>query len=95
MCGSSSPNQFRRLSRGGWAHLVTETMERNPEIGFASYDRLFPSQDNMPSGGFGNLIALPLQHAPRLVGNSVFLDTNFEPHADQFVSFDASPHGAC
>src|SRR5215471_9201063 len=51
-------------------HLVTEAMERNPDIGFASYDRFFPSQDNMPAGGFGNLIALPLQHGPRLSGNS-------------------------
>jgi hypothetical protein len=71
------------LARRLGAHLVTETMERNPDIGFASYDRFFPSQDNMPSGGFGNLIALPLQHAPRLAGNSVFLDTNFEPYSDQ------------
>jgi superfamily II DNA or RNA helicase len=38
----------------------------------------------MPAGGFGNLIALPLQHGPRLAGNSLFLDTNFEPHADQW-----------
>ncbi len=42
------------------AALMTETMERRPEIGFASYDRLFPNQDSMPAGGFGNLIALPL-----------------------------------
>src|SRR6185295_4533975 len=41
--------------------LLTRTMNRRPEIGFKSYDRLFPSQDTMPSGGFGNLIALPLQ----------------------------------
>jgi superfamily II DNA or RNA helicase len=73
------------LARRLGAHLVTETMERNPDIGFASYDRFFPSQDNMPSGGFGNLIALPLQHSPRLAGNSVFLDANFEPHADQWA----------
>jgi superfamily II DNA or RNA helicase len=66
-------------------HLVTETMERNPDIGFASYDRFFPSQDNMPSGGFGNLIALPLQHGPRLAGNSVFLDADFDPHTDQWA----------
>jgi hypothetical protein len=52
------------------AHLVTETMERNPDIGFSSYDRFFPSQDNMPAGGFGNLIALPLQHGPRLAGRA-------------------------
>jgi hypothetical protein len=56
------------------AHLITETMERNPDIGFSSYDRFFPSQDSMPAGGFGNLIALPLQHGPRSAGNSLFLD---------------------
>ena len=54
------------LARRLGAYLVTETMERNPDIGFSSYDRFFASQDNMPAGGFGNLIALPLQHSPRL-----------------------------
>ncbi len=73
------------LARRLGAHLVTETMERNPDIGFSSYDRFFPSQDTMPAGGFGNLIALPLQHGPRLVSNSLFLDANFEPHADQWA----------
>src|SRR6266568_8882477 len=43
------------------SHLLTETMENRPEIGFGSYDRLFPNQDTLPRGGFGNLIALPLQ----------------------------------
>lgn len=56
-------------------------MERNPDMGFESYDRLFPSQDTMPAGGFGNLIALPLQHGPRQSGNSVFLDDDLQPHA--------------
>ncbi|MDE0219679.1 MAG: restriction endonuclease subunit R, partial [Spirochaetaceae bacterium] len=70
----------RRL--GAW--LLTESMEHNPDIGFESYDRLFPSQDTMPAGGFGNLIALPLQHGPRQSGNSVFLDDGFEPHVDQW-----------
>ena len=45
--------------------LITETMEKRPEIGFTSYDRFFPSQDTMPLGGFGNLIALPLQRKAR------------------------------
>jgi hypothetical protein len=45
--------------------LLTRTMNRRPEIGIKSYDRLFPSQDTMPSGGFGNLIALPLQRHAR------------------------------
>jgi hypothetical protein len=44
-----------------------------------SYDRLFPSQDTMPRGGFGNLIALPLQHGPRQQGNTVFLDDQLQP----------------
>lgn len=65
--------------------LITETMERHPEIGFDSYDRFFPSQDTMPAGGFGNLIALPLQNAPRQNGNSVFVDDELRPHPDQWV----------
>ena len=57
--------------------LVTSAMDLNPEIGFESYDRLFPSQDTLSVGGFGNLIALPLQKRPRQEGNSVFLDDDF------------------
>ena len=66
-------------------HLLTEAMENNPDIGLKSYDRLFPSQDTLPDGGFGNLIALPLQGGPRESGNSLFLDDEFEPHADQWA----------
>ena len=46
-------------------YLITETMSRRHQLSMDSYDRLFPSQDTMPRGGFGNLIALPLQHEPR------------------------------
>lgn len=67
------------------AALITEAMERCPEIGFESYDRFFPSQDTMPAGGFGNLIALPLQRLPRGKGNSVFLDGHLEPYPDQWA----------
>jgi superfamily II DNA or RNA helicase len=73
--------EARRLG----ALLVTATMERCPDIGFDSYDRFFPSQDIMPTGGFGNLIALPLQNRPRADGNSVFLDDDFRPHGDQWA----------
>jgi hypothetical protein len=66
------------------ALILTETMERHPEIGFESYDRFFPNQDTMPAGGFGNLIALPLQRSPRKQGNSVFLDDRFQPYEDQW-----------
>jgi len=73
-------SQARRLG----SFILTETMDRRPEIGLNSYDRFFPSQDTMPKGGFGNLIALPLQKKPREKGNSVFLDENFIPHQDQW-----------
>ena len=64
--------------------LLTRTMERRHEIGLDSYDRLFPSQDTLPKGGFGNLIALPLQKGPREHGNSVFLNELFEPYPNQW-----------
>jgi hypothetical protein len=60
-------------------------MDRCPDVGFDSYDRFFPSQDTMPVGGFGNLIALPLQNRPREKGNSVFVDDDFRPHEDQWA----------
>ena len=44
--------------------VLTRTMERRHQLGLDSYDRFFPSQDTMPKGGFGNLIALPLQGVP-------------------------------
>ena len=65
--------------------LLTRTMNRRPEIGFKSYDRLFPSQDTMPSGGFGNLIAMPLQRAARENGNSVFINDELKPYDDQWA----------
>jgi hypothetical protein len=59
-------------------------MERRHQPGLRSYDRLFPNQDTMPAGGFGNLIALPLQKVPRRAGNSVFVDDYLEPFPDQW-----------
>ncbi len=67
------------------AFLLTETMKRRPETGFQSYDRFFPNQDTMPRGGFGNLIALPLQASARREGNSVFVDADFRPIRDQWA----------
>ena len=66
------------------SYILTETMEHYPEIGFQSYDRLFPNQDTMPIGGFGNLIALPLQYNPRQNKNSVFVDEHFIPYENQW-----------
>jgi len=60
-------------------------MERRPDIGLDSYDRLFPNQDTMPHGGFGNLIALPLQRGSRKQDNTVFLDSALVPWTDQWA----------
>ena len=59
-------------------------MQLRGELSFKSYDRFFPNQDTMPVGGFGNLIALPLQGRARKTGNSVFVDENFTPYPDQW-----------
>jgi superfamily II DNA or RNA helicase len=72
------------LARKLGCALLTRTMERWHQIGFESYDRFFPSQDTMPKGGFGNLIALPLQHGPRKKENSVFLDDSLDSAEDQW-----------
>ncbi|MBX3417080.1 MAG: hypothetical protein KF851_05710 [Pirellulaceae bacterium] len=72
------------LARRLGTHILTETMDRRPDIGLDSYDRLFPNQDTLPKGGFGNLIALPLQKRPRSLGNCVFIDHQRQPYADQW-----------
>ncbi|AWI06776.1 TOTE conflict system archaeo-eukaryotic primase domain-containing protein [Clostridium drakei] len=64
--------------------LLTYAMTKRHQIKFESYDRLFPNQDTMPKGGFGNLIALPMQRNVRRNKNSVFIDKNLEPYKDQW-----------
>ena len=73
------------LARRLGSYILTEAMERRPDIGFNSYDRFFPNQDTLPHGGFGNLIALPLQKHRRGDGNSVFLDDHGVSHPDQWA----------
>lgn len=80
----SEPIQARQARRLGNA-ILTEAMERERRISFKSYDRLFPNQDFMPQGGFGNLVALPLQGKARKDGNSMFVDNDFKPFADQWA----------
>lgn len=65
--------------------IVTKAMERRSELSFSSYDRLFPNQDILPNGGFGNLIALPLQGQARKNNGSVFVDRNFKAFSDQWA----------
>lgn len=72
--------QARRLGNA----ILTEAMELEGRISFKSYDRFFPNQDFMSAGGFGNLVALPLQGKARKNGNSVFVNNDFVPFADQW-----------
>ena len=80
-----------RTARQLGSAILTETLERRPEIGFASYDRFFPSQDTMPLGGFGNLLALPLQRKARELGNSVFINKDGHPYEDQWAFLSSLP----
>ncbi|MBI5443027.1 MAG: DEAD/DEAH box helicase family protein, partial [Deltaproteobacteria bacterium] len=73
------------LARKLASHVLTEAMESRPDVGLDSYDRLVPNQDTLPKGGFGNLIALPLQKEARERGNSVFVDESFVPYPDQWA----------
>src|SRR5688572_5827462 len=83
--GSSSLHRCPRMWPDEWAAFSSPTMSRRHELSMDSYDRLFPNQDTMPRGGFGNLIALPLQHDARQKGNSVFIDEQLEAYADQWA----------
>jgi superfamily II DNA or RNA helicase len=73
------------LARKFGTALLTCSMGRRHEVQFKSYDRLFPSQDTMPKGGLGNLIALPLQKAARDDSNSEFIDARFQAYCDQWA----------
>lgn len=78
--GRVSARDARRLATALISHACASTRQ----LALTSYDRLFPNQDTMPKGGFGNLIALPLQKMPREAGCSVFVDEDWRPYADQW-----------
>ncbi|MGM9602970.1 MAG: TOTE conflict system archaeo-eukaryotic primase domain-containing protein [Faecousia sp.] len=82
-----SASDARRLGSG----LLTETMAHRHELSFSSYDRLFPSQDNVPKGGFGNLIALPFQGQAQKSKNTLFVDENLIPYPDQWAFLSSLP----
>lgn len=86
----SDPVPCAEARRLGTA-LLTAAMEVGGSLKLTSYDRMFPNQDTLPKGGFGNLIALPLQGQARKQGNSVFVDEKSEPYPDQWA-FLASIH---
>ncbi len=79
--GRVTARDARRLGTA----LISHTCARTRQLALGSYDRLFPNQDTLPKGGFGNLIALPLQKMPRERGASVFVDDALQPHPDQWA----------
>lgn len=72
------------LARKLGSTILTCTMEQRHQVGLDSYDRFFPSQDTLPKGGFGNLIALPLQGESLKRSNTCFLDSDFRPYPNQW-----------
>ena len=87
MHGCFSLRLFPRPLRGRWAPgLLREAIALRGRMDLSSYDRLFPSQDMLQTGGLGNLIAAPLQGRSRRRGATVFLDlATLEPHEDQWA----------
>ena len=71
-----------RLARNFGSALIKSAMQNRHSIPFESFDRFFPNQDEIPNGGYGNLIALPLQGRAVKEGHSVFVDENFNPYDD-------------
>lgn len=71
--------------------LLTAAMAQEGKLKLDAYDRMFPCQDTLPSGGFGNLIALPLQGQARKKGNSLFVDELFQPYPDQWAYLSEIP----
>jgi len=78
--GKALARDARRLGTA----IISHTCARTRQLKLESYDRLFPNQDCLPKGGFGHLIALPLQKSPRENGCSVFVDADLRPYADQW-----------
>ena len=72
------------LARDLGCTLITCAMSNTPLVSFKAYDRLFPTQATVPKNGLGNAIALPLQGRARGNGNSVFVDSHFKEHLDQW-----------
>lgn len=81
-----------RVARSLGTLILAKCSEFNFRLSLDSYDRFFPSQDYLPKGGFGNLIALPLQKLAREQGNSCFIDENYIVFGDQWAYLSQIRH---
>lgn len=64
--------------------LLSKTMEIRENLKVDAFDHMFPNQDYLPKGGYGNLILLPFQTEAGKYGNSIFIDRNFIPVENQW-----------
>ena len=78
-------NISTRLARNLGTAIIKAAMQKRHSIPFESFDRFFPNQDEIPKGGYGNLIALPLQGRAVKEGHSVFVNESFIPYEDQWA----------
>ncbi len=74
-----------KLARDFGSTIIAEAMSLEPALSFGAFDRMLPAQSTIPEGGFGNLIAAPLQGRAQREGNSVFIDEYFVPYPDQWL----------
>ena len=74
-----------RMVRAALSYIITLTLEAHPEISLDSYDRIIPNQATLPKGGFGSLVALPLQYEARKIDNSCFVNDDWVAHDDQWA----------
>lgn len=72
-----------RLARRFGFALLEKGAESVNLKSFKYYDRMIPTQDALPEGGLGNVIALPLQGMALKDGNSAFVDENWNAYEDQ------------
>ena len=72
-----------RLARRFGFALLEKGAESVNLKSFKYYDRMIPTQDALPEGGLGNVIALPLQGMALKSGNSAFVDENWNAYEDQ------------
>lgn len=80
-----------RLVRAFGNALLDRGAEQVNLKSFRYYDRMLPAQEEVPEGGLGNLIALPLQGRALREGNSAFVDENWNAYPDQWKVLWSKP----
>ena len=74
-----------RIARDVATAVLFSAFRRRPEIGVEIFDSILPAQDTLPRGQLGAMAPLPLDHAERKAGRTVFVDSDFAPYRDQWA----------